>query len=256
MKASRLADLKRSGICCGRFSEADRTGRSRYRKDRGRTFRGSLGGLVALCAGVSALPCERDVHRFLLLSRCRSKDNRITLSENAMDPFGLPQAKLHWRVGDEDLASFRGVAAKFAAMWKASRLRSSLILCRKMNRTSAEQAAQRRRCLSSQWHDSHWHRSIKGRCQCRSPNVPCAQSLCRQHGDISSCRRSKSDVDDDALWQRSCREVGTNENLTSCVIACNQTGSSLRRGSRLPCPGSREVRRRLFATSRTRVPLA
>jgi choline dehydrogenase-like flavoprotein len=50
------------------------------------------------------------------------RDNRITLSDNASDPFGLPQANLHWHVGDENLKAFFGVAEQFFAMWSESRL--------------------------------------------------------------------------------------------------------------------------------------
>jgi choline dehydrogenase-like flavoprotein len=59
----------------------------------------------------------------LVIEQMPVQSNRITLSENAMGPFGLPQAKVHWRVGEEDLAAFRAVAEKFFAMWEESRLR-------------------------------------------------------------------------------------------------------------------------------------
>jgi choline dehydrogenase-like flavoprotein len=58
----------------------------------------------------------------LVVEQMPLPSNRITLSEHASDPFGLPQAKLHWRIGDEDLATFREVAEKFFAMWRESRL--------------------------------------------------------------------------------------------------------------------------------------
>jgi choline dehydrogenase-like flavoprotein len=58
----------------------------------------------------------------LVIEQMPRPSNRITLSENASDPFGQPQARLHWRVGDEDLTAFRDVAMKFFAMWSESRL--------------------------------------------------------------------------------------------------------------------------------------
>jgi choline dehydrogenase-like flavoprotein len=58
----------------------------------------------------------------LVIEQMPLRDNRITLSDSASDPFGLPQAKIHWHVGDEDLTAFRGAAERFLAMWRESRL--------------------------------------------------------------------------------------------------------------------------------------
>ena len=58
----------------------------------------------------------------LVIEQMPTRDNRITLSDNALDPFGLPQAKLHWHVRDENLKAFRGIAEQFFAMWSESRL--------------------------------------------------------------------------------------------------------------------------------------
>jgi len=58
----------------------------------------------------------------LVIEQTPKRDNRITLSDGASDPFGLPQAKLHWHVGDEDLTAFRKAAERFFAMWRESRL--------------------------------------------------------------------------------------------------------------------------------------
>jgi choline dehydrogenase-like flavoprotein len=58
----------------------------------------------------------------LVIEQMPMRDNRITLSDNASDPFNLPQAKLHWHVGDENLTVFRGVAKHFCAMWSQSQL--------------------------------------------------------------------------------------------------------------------------------------
>src|SRR5262249_8454187 len=58
----------------------------------------------------------------LVIEQMPMRDNRITLSDNASDPFRLPLAKLHWRVGDENLWAFRGIAEQFFAMWRESRL--------------------------------------------------------------------------------------------------------------------------------------
>jgi choline dehydrogenase-like flavoprotein len=58
----------------------------------------------------------------LVIEQMPVRDNRITLSDNASDPFGLPQATLNWDVGDENLMAFRGVAEQFFSMWRESRL--------------------------------------------------------------------------------------------------------------------------------------
>ena len=58
----------------------------------------------------------------LVMEQTPNRDNRITLSDSASDPFGLPQAKLHWHVRDEDLTAFREAVERFFAMWKQSRL--------------------------------------------------------------------------------------------------------------------------------------
>jgi choline dehydrogenase-like flavoprotein len=58
----------------------------------------------------------------LVIEQMPIRSNQITLSDRESDPFGLPQAKLHWRVTDEDLAAFSRVAEQFFAMWKESRL--------------------------------------------------------------------------------------------------------------------------------------
>ena len=67
-------------------------------------------------------PSNGTFNAHLVIEQMPLQSNKITLSENASDPFGLPQAKLHWRVGDEDLAAFRSVAENFFAMWRESRL--------------------------------------------------------------------------------------------------------------------------------------
>jgi choline dehydrogenase-like flavoprotein len=51
-----------------------------------------------------------------------TQENRITLSDGKADPFGLPLAKLHWRVGNDDMTLFHRVAEQFFRMWRASRL--------------------------------------------------------------------------------------------------------------------------------------
>ena len=58
----------------------------------------------------------------LVIEQRPMRENRITLSANASDLFGLPLAKLHWQVGDEDKIKFSKIAKQFFAMWRESRL--------------------------------------------------------------------------------------------------------------------------------------
>ncbi len=59
----------------------------------------------------------------LVIEQRPTRENRITLSSNELDPFGLPLAKLHWKVGDDDQAAFSRIARRFFAMWRESRLK-------------------------------------------------------------------------------------------------------------------------------------
>lgn len=59
----------------------------------------------------------------LVIEQRPMRENRITLSGKASDPFGLPLATLHWKVGNEDQAAFSKIAKRFFAMWRESRLR-------------------------------------------------------------------------------------------------------------------------------------
>lgn len=51
-------------------------------------------------------------------------ENRITLSPKSNDPFGLPLARIHWTIGDEDIDAFRHTAERFFGVWRASALGS------------------------------------------------------------------------------------------------------------------------------------
>lgn len=50
--------------------------------------------------------------------------NRIALSEQRTDAFGLPLARIDWRIDDEDVSAFTSIAERFAAMWRQSKLAS------------------------------------------------------------------------------------------------------------------------------------
>lgn len=67
-------------------------------------------------------PANGTYNAQLVVEQMPMRDNRITLSDSASDPFGLPEANLHWDVSDDDLAIFRRTAQQFFAMWRESRL--------------------------------------------------------------------------------------------------------------------------------------
>jgi len=67
-------------------------------------------------------PANGNFTAHLVIEQMPRRDNRITLSDRVSDPFGLPQAKLRWDVGEEDLTAFRRLAEQFFAMWSKSHL--------------------------------------------------------------------------------------------------------------------------------------
>jgi choline dehydrogenase-like flavoprotein len=74
------------------------------------------------CHGRLLYPSNGMFTAHLVTEQRPMPENRITLSAGSSDAFGLPLARLHWRVGDEDQMAFSKIAKRFFAMWRESRL--------------------------------------------------------------------------------------------------------------------------------------
>lgn len=57
----------------------------------------------------------------LVTEQMPRRENRISLADQAVDPFGLPLARIAWRVGDEDESAAHEIAGHFFGMWRQSR---------------------------------------------------------------------------------------------------------------------------------------
>jgi len=65
-------------------------------------------------------PSSGRYHAHLVIEQQPRPQNRITLSSDRRDEFGLPLACIEWRVGEEDLRGFGALAARFQVMWPRS----------------------------------------------------------------------------------------------------------------------------------------
>lgn len=74
------------------------------------------------CLGRLLYPSNGMFTAHLVIEQRPMRENRITLSGDVSDPFGLPLAKLHWKVGDEDQTAFSKIAERFLVMWRESKL--------------------------------------------------------------------------------------------------------------------------------------
>ncbi|MEF2554105.1 FAD-dependent oxidoreductase [Aurantimonas sp. A2-1-M11] len=67
-------------------------------------------------------PSGSDFELHLVTEQAPEPAHRIMLAESATDAFGLPRARISWRIAEADIAHFRTVAALAVERWHAGRL--------------------------------------------------------------------------------------------------------------------------------------
>ncbi len=67
-------------------------------------------------------PAHASLVVHMVMEQVPRADNRITLDSERTDAFGLPLARIDWRVGDDDIAHVHGASARFEATWQRSGL--------------------------------------------------------------------------------------------------------------------------------------
>ena len=64
----------------------------------------------------------------LVTEQCPSDENRISLSKNNFDVFGLPQAKINWTISELDFSYFHELAELAIESWRSGSLDKKLCL--------------------------------------------------------------------------------------------------------------------------------
>ena len=67
-------------------------------------------------------PDNADLDVITMIEQEPRADNRIDLSPTLVDPFGLPAARIHWRINEGDATNLIATAKAFAAEWNSGSL--------------------------------------------------------------------------------------------------------------------------------------